>query len=85
MPDWHTYALSFYGSKMILGRPNYFGWVPIVLDRSNLVFWGPNHFGQVQIIEISSEKSNLNLTKNDLDSPKTIRTQPKQFVPVDPT
>ena len=28
-------ALSFYGSKMILDRPNNFGRVPIVLDVSN--------------------------------------------------
>jgi hypothetical protein len=45
----------------------------------------PNHFGQVQIIKISPEKSNLNLTKmiwtppnqfvlvqNNLDSPKSF-------------
>ena len=36
---------------------------------------GPNHFGQVQIIKDSPEKSNLNLTR-------MIRTQPKQFTPV---
>ena len=29
-------ALSFYGSKIILDRPNHFGWVPIILDRSKL-------------------------------------------------
>ena len=29
------YALSFYGSKMILDRPNYFGQVPIVLDGTS--------------------------------------------------
>ena len=29
-------ALSFYGSKTILDRPNHFGRVPIVLDRSKL-------------------------------------------------
>ena len=37
------YALSFYGSKMILDRPNNFGRVPIILDRSN-------RFGRVQTI-----------------------------------
>ena len=57
------YALSFYGTKIILDRPNNFGRVPIVLDGSNSFWSGPNHFGQVQIIKISPEKSNLNLTK----------------------
>jgi hypothetical protein len=53
--------LSFYGSKMIL-------------DVSNVFWSGPNHFGQVQIIKISPEKSNLNLTN-------IIWTWPKQFGP----
>ena len=53
-----TYALSFYGSKTILDRPNQFGWVPIVLGGPNLFWSGSNHFGQIQIIEISPEKSN---------------------------
>ena len=35
---------------------------------------GPYHFGQVQIIKISPEKSNLNQTK-------MIWTQPKQYEP----
>ena len=39
------YVLSFYGSKMILDRPNDFGQVPIVMDMSNLFWSGPNHFG----------------------------------------
>ena len=42
-------AMSFYRSKMILYRPNYIGWVQIVLVESNLFWSGPNHFGQVQI------------------------------------
>ena len=67
------YALSFYGSKMILDRSNNFGRVPIILDRSNSFWWDPNHFGQVQI-KISPEKSNLNLTK-------MIWIRPKQFAP----
>ena len=46
--------------------------VPIFLDRSNLFWSCPNHSVWVQIIKISPEKSNLNLTK-------MIRTQPKQF------
>ena len=57
------YVLSFYGSKMILDRPNDFGQVPIVMDMSNLFWSGPNHFGQVQIIKISPEKTNFNPTK----------------------
>ena len=31
-----SYALSFFGSKMILDCPNNFGRVPIVLERSKL-------------------------------------------------
>ena len=69
------HALSFYGFKMILDRPNDFGRLPIILDGPNLFWSGSNHFGQVQIIEISPEKSDLNLTK-------IIWTQPKQFVPI---
>ena len=30
-----AYALSFYGSKIVLDRPNHFGRVPIVLGGSN--------------------------------------------------
>ena len=61
---------SFNGSKMILDSPTHFGRVPI----ANLFWSDPNNFGQVQIIKMSLEKSNLNLTK-------MIRTRPKQFVP----
>ena len=42
---------------------NNFGRVPIVLNGSNSFWLEPNHFGQAQIIKISPEKSNLNLTK----------------------
>ena len=59
---------------MILDRPNHFGWVPIILDRSTLFWSSLNRFGQVQIIKISPGKSNLNPTK-------MIWTRPKQFVP----
>ena len=45
------------------------------MDRSTLFWSGLNHFGQVQIIKISPEKSNLNLTK-------MIWTRPKQIGPV---
>ena len=47
-----TNALSFYGSKMILDRPNHFGRVPIILEGFNSFWLGSNHFGQVQIIKI---------------------------------
>jgi hypothetical protein len=60
---------------MVLDCPNNFGQVPIVLDKSNSFWSGPNHFRQVQIIKISPEKYNLNL-------PKMICTQPKQFAQV---
>jgi hypothetical protein len=65
-------ALSFYGSKMILDCPNHFGLVQFVLVGSNLFWLGLDHFGWVQIIKISPQKSNLNLTK-------MIWTWPKQF------
>ena len=55
-------ALSFYGSKMILDRPNHLGRVPIVLVN-------PKHFGQVQIIK-SPGSSNLNLIKMIWTRPK---------------
>jgi hypothetical protein len=56
---------------MFLDRPNHFGQVPIILNKSNLFWLAPNHFEQAQIMNISPEKSNLNLTK-------IILTQPKQ-------
>ena len=71
-------ALPFYGSKIILDCPNNLGLVPIVLDWSNSFWLGPSHFGQVQIIEISPEKSNLKLTKMILTEPKIFG--PKQFI-----
>ena len=37
------YALSFYGTKIILDRPNNFGRVPIVLDGSNSFWTGSNY------------------------------------------
>ena len=67
-------ALSFYGFKIILDRPNHFGRVPIIWGGSNLFWLGPNHFGQVQIIKISPEKSNLTLTK-------MLWARPKLFGP----
>ena len=66
--------MSFYGSKIILDHPNDFGQVPNVLDRSDSFWLVPNHFGQVQIIKISPEKSNFNLTK-------MIWSRPKRFGP----
>ena len=56
-------ALSFYEYKKFLGRPNPFGRVPIILDGSNSFWLGPNHLKQVQIIKLSAEKFNLNVTK----------------------
>ena len=53
----------FWIVQIILDRPNNFGRVPIILDGSNLFYTGPNDFAQVQIMKISPEKSNLNLTK----------------------
>ena len=49
---------------------------PIVLNGSNL-FWpgpksGPNHFGQVQIVIISTEKSYLNPTKTNWTRSKQL-------------
>ena len=61
----------------ILDCPNDFGPVPIFFDRSNSFWSGPNNFGQVQIITISPEKSNLNLTILT----KMIWNRPKQFGP----
>ena len=42
-------ALSFYRSKMISVRSNYFGRVQIILVMPKLFWSGPNHFGQVHI------------------------------------
>ena len=55
---------------MILDRPNHFVQAPIVLDWPNSFWLRPNHFGQVQIISISPEKSNLNLIKMIWPQPK---------------
>ena len=91
-----TNALSFYGSKIILDCPNHFGRVSIVLDGSNSFWSCPNHFGNFQIIKISPEKSNLNLTKmiwaqakwfgpnqTNLDLSKTIWTVQNNFGPIE--
>ena len=51
---------------------NRFGRVQFVLVESKSCWTGPNHVGQVQIIKISPEKSNINLTK-------MILTQSKLF------
>ena len=52
-------VLSFYGFKMILDRPNNFGRVPIVLDRSNSFLFGLNDFGKLQIITIRPKSLSL--------------------------
>lgn len=55
---------------MIMDRPNDFGPIAILFDGSNLFWSGPNQFGQVQIVKISTEKSDLNLSKNFWTQPK---------------
>ena len=57
--------MSFYRSKMILDRPNYYGQVQIGLVRSKLFWSGPNHFGQVQIILFWTNFYNLDPTKKN--------------------
>ena len=54
---------------MMLDRPNHLGRVRIIFK---IFKTGPICFGRVQIIKISQEKSNLNLTE-------LIWTQPIQF------
>ena len=49
--------LPFYGVQ------NDFWAVKIILVKYQSFQSGPNHFGQVHIVKISPEKSNLNLTK----------------------
>ena len=56
-------ALSFYGSKMILYRPNHFGQITIVLVECKSFWSGPNHFGQVQIKLFWTNFYNLDLSK----------------------
>jgi hypothetical protein len=63
---------------MILNRPNNFGWMGSIRFGS-----GPNHFGQVQIIKISPEKSNLNLTKTIWSQPKQFGTVQNHFGPIE--
>ena len=53
----------FWTVQIILDRPNNFGREPIVLDRSNYFWSGPNQFGLVQIMKISPEKSKFKPTK----------------------
>jgi hypothetical protein len=79
------YALSLYGSKMILDRPNHFGRVPIILGEFNLLWSDPNHFEQVQILNISPEKLIWTQPKlfgpdqSDLGTTKTIWTVQNHF------
>ena len=63
-------ALPFNGFKIILDRPNYLVEYQIGLDGTNLFWSGSNHIGQVQIIKISPEKYDLNLTKIIWAQPK---------------
>ena len=52
--------------------PKWFWTVQIILLWHQLFWTGLNHFGKVQIIKVSPEKPNLNLTK-------MIWTRLKQF------
>ena len=54
--------------------PKWFWTVQIILLWHQLFWMGLNHFGKVQIIKVSPEKPNLNLTK-------MIWAWPKQFAP----
>ena len=76
-----TFPLSFYGSKMILDRPDHCVQVPIFLNGSNSFWLGPKHIRQVQIIWISQK--NLILTWPKLFWPDQNDLDPtKQFVPI---
>ena len=70
--EWSKNQIIFSLVLLYLG-PNWFCTDQIILDGYNLFWTGPNHFGLVQIIKISPEKSNLSLSK-------MISTRPKQFV-----
>ena len=52
--------------------PKLFWTVQIILVEYQSFWMGPIHFGQVQIIKISPEKSNLNLTNMIWTQPKRI-------------
>ena len=81
-----TAALSFYGSKIILDRPNHFGWVPIVLDGSNLFWSGPNHFGQtfMDLLKmIWTQRKQIGPFQNDWKSTKMIWLVQNNFGPIE--
>ena len=61
---------DFVQTKSFWLSPNHFGWVQKVLVGYKSLWSGSNHFGQVQTINISLEKSNLNLTKMIWTRPK---------------
>ena len=89
------FIITHCSPKLFLTRPNNFGLVPIAFAGSNSFWSGPNHFELVQIIKISPEKSNLNMTKmiwiqpkwfgpdqNNLYPSKTILTVQNNFGPI---
>ena len=63
-------ALSFYRSKMISVRSNYFGRVQIILVMPKLFWSGPNHFGQVHIRLLWTNLYDLDSTKTNWNRPK---------------
>ena len=53
------------------------------MHKSNSFWSGPNNFGQVQIIKISPEKYNLNLTKMIWSLPKQFGPYQNNFRPIE--
>ena len=62
----------------------WFWTIQIIMVEYQSLWAGPNHFGQVQIIKISLEKSNLDLTKDALDLTQMIWTYVKNDKVWDP-
>ena len=86
----------FYRFKIILDRPNCFGWVQIVLVGSKSFWSGPKHFGQVQIRLFCSNFYNLDQSEiiltwtiqigpiqNNWYSTKMIWTVQNHFGPIE--
>ena len=58
-------------------------WTYQIISVGYQSFWtGPNHFGQVKIIKISQEKSNLKLIKIIWTCPKQIGPDQKNLYPI---
>ena len=75
---------SFILCLVLLYVQNYFGQVPIVLDGSNSFRSNPNHFGKIQNIENSLEKSSLNLTTSLFQLEQKIVKIRLGWLPVSP-